>query len=149
MTAITESWASTPGTAKSMRSNRGRDTGLELRVRRELHRRGLRYRVDIPPLPGLRSRADIVFTRKRIAVYLDGCFWHGCSIHGVIPVAHSDYWRPKLARNQERDAHATRVLEESGWTVLRFWEHEDTATVVETIRSAVLTLRGPSPTTIE
>jgi len=137
MTAITESWASTPGTAKSMRSNRSRDTSLELRVRRELHRRGFRYRVDIAPLRGLRSRADIVFTRRRIAVYLDGCFWHGCPTHGVIPIAHSAYWQPKLARNKERDAQATLALQEAGWIVLRFWEHEDTASVAEAISSEV------------
>lgn len=137
MTAITESWASTPGTAKSMRSNRSRDTSLELCVRRELHRRGLRYRVDVAPLHGLRSRADIVFTRRRIAVYLDGCFWHGCPTHGVIPIAHSDYWQPKLARNKERDAQATLALQEAGWIVLRFWEHEETASVVAAISSEV------------
>jgi DNA mismatch endonuclease (patch repair protein) len=145
MTAITESWASTPGTAKSMRSNRGRDTSLELRVRRELHQRGLRYRVDIAPLKGLRSRADVVFTRRRIAVYLDGCFWHGCPVHGVIPTAHSDYWQPKLARNMERDRQATHALQDAGWTVLRFWEHEDTASVVEAIRAEV---RGPAASTV-
>ncbi len=142
MTTIVESWATTPGTAKSMRSNRGRDTSLELRVRRELHRRGLRYRVDVAPLAGLRSRADIVFIRKRIAVYLDGCFWHGCPTHGVIPIAHSGYWTPKLARNQERDAEATHALEDAGWTVLRFWEHEDTNGVVSTIEAAVLEARS-------
>ncbi|RCK71512.1 very short patch repair endonuclease [Desertihabitans brevis] len=120
-----------------MRSNRGRDTSLELRVRRELHRRGLRYRVDVAPLHGLRSRADIVFTRRRIAVYLDGCFWHGCPTHGVIPIAHSDYWQPKLARNKERDAQATLALQEAGWIVLRFWEHEGTASVVAAISSEV------------
>lgn len=120
-----------------MRSNRGRDTSLELRVRRELHSRGLRYRVNIAPLAGLRSRADIVFTRWRIAVYLDGCFWHGCPTHGVTPMAHADYWAPKLARNKERDERATRVLRDAGWNVLRFWEHEDTGAIVDIIESAV------------
>lgn len=125
-----------------MRSNRGRDTSLELRVRRELHRRGLRYRVDVAPLPTLRSRADVVFTKRRLAVYLDGCFWHGCPTHGVDPVANSDYWRPKFAKNKERDAQATQTLEAAGWTVLRFWEHEETTTVVETIQTV---LGGRSP----
>lgn len=134
---MAESWASTPGTAKSMRSNRGRDTSLELRVRRELHRRGLRYRVDIAPLPGLSSRADVVFTRMRIAVYLDGCFWHACPIHGAHPIRNSEYWQPKLARNQERDAEATQALQDAGWVVLRFWEHEDTTAVVDAIQVAV------------
>ena len=83
------SWATTPATAKSMRSNRSRDTSLELRVRRALHGVGMRYRVDHAPLPSLRSRADIVFTRKHIAVYLDGCFWHRCPEHGSSPSAHA------------------------------------------------------------
>lgn len=120
-----------------MRSNRGRDTSLEMRVRRELHRRGARYRVDFAPLPGLRSRADIVFTRQRIAVYLDGCFWHGCPTHGSSPVRHSDYWTPKIIRNRERDVEQTRALEAAGWIVLRFWEHDDTASVIESIEKSL------------
>lgn len=120
-----------------MRSNRGRDTSLELRVRRELHRRGLRYRVDIAPIAGLRSRADIVFTRRHIAVYLDGCFWHGCPVHGVTPTTNGEYWVPKLARNKERDAQANLALEDAGWAVLRFWEHEDTASVADVIETVV------------
>lgn len=136
MDATTESWATDPGTARSMRSNRGRDTSLELRVRRELHRRGYRYRVDLAPLIGVRSRADIVFTRARIAVYLDGCFWHGCPEHGVVPTAHPEYWIPKLIRNRERDAEATNALQDAGWLVLRFWEHESTPDVVDRIIAA-------------
>lgn len=143
MGAATESWATSPGTARSMRSNRGRDTSLELRVRRELHRRGHRYRVDFAPLPGLRSRADIVFTRTRLAVYLDGCFWHGCPEHGVSPAANPDYWIPKLARNKERDAHATAALQDAGWIALRFWEHESTTLVVDRI-DEVQRARRPS-----
>lgn len=150
MSTAAASWATTAGTAKSMRSNRGRDTSLELRVRRELHRRGLRYRVDLAPLPGLRSRADIVFTRAGIAVYLDGCFWHGCPTHGVTPTAHVGYWTPKLARNKERDAEATQALEDAAWMVLRFWEHEDTLAIVDAISTAVLDdrarrARAPGP----
>lgn len=127
MALIMPSWASSPGAAKAMRGNRGRDTSLELRVRGELHRRGLRYRVDCAPLAGLRSRADIMFTRRRIAIYLDGCFWHACPTHGVTPKAHAEFWTQKLARNRQRDAETSRVLTEAGWAVLRFWEHEDTA----------------------
>lgn len=97
----------------------------------------MRYRVDFAPLPGLRSRADIVFTKKRIAVYLDGCFWHGCPEHGSSPSANADYWLPKLARNRERDLAVTHVLESAGWTVLRFWEHESVDSVVTTITRAV------------
>ncbi|WP_449407124.1 very short patch repair endonuclease [Microbacterium maritypicum] len=128
------SWASSAGVARSMRSNRSRDTGPELAVRRELHRRGLRYRVDMRPIPGVRSRADIVFTRRRVAVYIDGCFWHQCPVHGTLPATNQDYWLPKLARNRERDIAVNTALRAAGWTVLRFWEHQaphEVADVVE------------------
>lgn len=120
-----------------MRRNRGRDTSLELRIRRALHGRGLRYRVDLAPLKGLRSRADIVFTRARVAIYLDGCFWHGCPLHGTIPKSNVAYWVPKLERNRARDREATGALEAAGWTVLRFWEHESERAVVDVIVSRV------------
>ena len=107
-----------------MIANRRRDTQPELRVRRLLHAAGLRYRVDVAPLRGLRSRADIVFTRQRIAVFIDGCFWHGCPAHGVAPKTNAEYWGPKLARNRARDLDVSKQLAESGWAVLRFWEHE-------------------------
>jgi DNA mismatch endonuclease (patch repair protein) len=132
-----ESWASSPGVARSMRGNRGRDTSLELVVRSALHRRGFRYRVDHPPLKKLRSRADIVFTRAQIAVYLDGCFWHGCPIHGTTPSTNADYWVPKLEQNRQRDGRVTRILSESGWTVLRFWEHEEPTEIVDKIADQV------------
>ena len=125
-----------------MRGNRRRDTALELVVRRALHARGLRYRVDYAPLPGLRSRADIVFTRVRVVIYLDGCFWHGCPQHGTTPVANADYWVPKLQRNRERDAATTQTLVDNGWTVLRFWEHEDPGAVVEQIAARVRLARS-------
>lgn len=119
-----------------MQRNRGRDTSPELAVRRLLHAAGLRYRVDFAPLGG-RRRADIVFTRKRIAVFIDGCFWHGCPIHATRPKANADYWGPKLDRNIERDLETTASLESAGWTVLRFWEHEAPTDVAETISKAV------------
>lgn len=142
MTAAPESWAMNLATRKSMQSNRGRDTSFELRVRRELHRRGLRYRVDTAPLARLRSRVDILFPGVRIAVYLDGCFWHACPIHGVTPNAHADHWAPKLAANKQRDVEAVDALQAAGWTVLRFWEHEDNAAVVSTIEAAVREASG-------
>jgi DNA mismatch endonuclease (patch repair protein) len=120
-----------------MRGNRRRDTALEMVVRRALHAKGLRYRVDYAPLPGLRSRADIVFARARVAIYLDGCFWHGCPQHGTTPVANAEYWVPKLQRNRERDAATTQTLCDNGWIVLRFWEHEHPSAVVERITSTV------------
>lgn len=121
-----------------MRGNRRRDSSLELAVRRKLHASGFRYRVDYAPLPGLRSRADIVFTRSKVAVYLDGCFWHGCPTHGTIPVSNADYWVPKLARNRQRDQEATQSLRVAGWTVLRFWEHASIESVVAEIAAVLL-----------
>lgn len=118
-----------------MRSNRGRDTGPELGVRRLLHARGLRYRVDLALDFDRRRRADIVFTRARIVIFIDGCFWHGCPEHYTEPVAHADYWADKRARNAARDADTTRRLEATGWRVLRFWEHEDPEAIARTIQT--------------
>ena len=110
-------------------------TKPELALRRELHRRGLRYRVNHPTLPG---RPDIAFTRVKIAVFVDGCFWHGCHEHGRSSFNHNaDYWPAKIAANVARDADTTEQLRQAGWLVLRFWEHEDAAEVVENIRRAV------------
>jgi len=120
-----------------MLGNRSRDTQPELLVRRALHARGLRFRVDLRPEATLRTRADIVFTRRRIAVYIDGCFWHGCPLHGTNPKANADYWTPKLARNVERDREATVALEALGWVVLRFWSHEPVDEVVARIAARV------------
>lgn len=107
-----------------MVANRRRDTQPELRVRRLLHAAGLRYRIDVRPDPAVRGRADIVFNRRRIVVFIDGCFWHGCPVHAVQPKSNTTYWAPKLARNRERDLEVTAALLSRGWTVLRFWEHE-------------------------
>lgn len=132
-----ESWATSEGTRRSMVANKRRDTSTELAVRREIFRRGLRYRVDFAPLPGIRRRADIVFTRARVALFVDGCFWHGCPVHATSPKRNSDYWGPKLAKNIERDRDTDRELEEAGWTVLRFWEHEAFGDVADAIASAL------------
>lgn len=121
-----------------MLANTRRDTSTELSVRRRLHADGLRYRVDFAPLASnRRRRADIVFTRAKVAVFIDGCFWHGCPEHGTQPKTNADYWAPKLARNVERDRETTAALEAEGWRVLRFWEHEDPATVALQVERAV------------
>jgi DNA mismatch endonuclease (patch repair protein) len=130
------SWASSEATRRAMLSNKSRDTGPELAVRRALHAAGFRYRVDFRPSLELRTRADIVFTRQKIAVFIDGCFWHGCPVHATSPKRNSGYWGPKLARNVERDLEMTSRLEGLGWLVLRFWEHEDVEPVVEAIAAA-------------
>jgi DNA mismatch endonuclease (patch repair protein) len=107
-----------------MQAVRRRDTKPELRLRKELHRRGLRFYVDRAPLPKMRRRADLVFPRKKVAVYVDGCFWHGCPIHGTWPKNNADWWRQKIQGNQARDRDTDRKLADAGWTVVRVWEHE-------------------------
>jgi DNA mismatch endonuclease (patch repair protein) len=107
-----------------MQANRGRDTQPELAVRRGLHARGLRYRVDHPLPFDRRRRADIAFTRAKVAVFIDGCFWHGCPDHGTTPRTNSEFWSAKIARNRERDAETDLRLRQEGWLVLRFWEHD-------------------------
>jgi DNA mismatch endonuclease (patch repair protein) len=114
-----------------------RDTLPELALRSELHRRGLRFRVDRAPLPGLRSRADIVFGPARVAVYVDGCFWHSCPEHATKPKANAEWWEQKLKRNRERDAETNRVLRENGWEVVRIWEHEDPVVAADRVEVAV------------
>jgi len=98
-----------------MLSNKARDTKLELAVRQALHAAGFRYRVDVRPSLELRTRADIVFSRQKIAVFIDGCFWHGCPVHATRPKRNSDYWVPKLQRYVERDLETTSRLEALGW----------------------------------
>ncbi|TFV81478.1 very short patch repair endonuclease [Microbacterium sp. dk485] len=134
---MAESWATSASTRKSMLANKRRDTSTELALRRQFHSRGLRYRVDFAPIPGLRRRADIVFTRARIAVFIDGCFWHGCPIHASAPKRNADYWGPKLAANIDRDRDTDRRLETAGWRVMRFWEHEAPGAAADRIDAAV------------
>ncbi len=120
-----------------MRANRGRDTGPELAVRRALHARGLRYRVDHPLPFDRRRRADIAFTRAKVAVFIDGCFWHGCPEHGTTPRTNSAFWSEKIERNRARDADTTQRLSADGWSVMRFWEHDDSGAVAEAIARQV------------
>jgi len=127
------SWASTPATRRAMISNRSRDTGPELAVRRALFARGLRYRVNVRPIVGLRRTGDIVFPRRRVVVFIDGCFWHGCPTHYREPKRNLEYWRSKISRNVARDAETDALLECSGWIVARFWAHEPVDKVVDQI----------------
>src|SRR5207253_3299986 len=99
-------------------------------------------RVDRSPLPGLRSRADIVFGPARVAVYVDGCFWHSCPDHGTRPKANAEWWNRKLNRNQERDAETDRILQENGWEVVRIWEHEDPVAAAERVEELVRMRQG-------
>lgn len=134
------SWAKNSTTRAVMLGNKRRDTLPELRVRQLVHAAGLRYRVDHPPLANNRRlRADLVFTRSKIAVFIDGCFWHGCPQHYVASRTNTDYWGPKIAANAERDARNTALLEAEGWTVLRFWAHiaaeQAAARITEAVRN--------------
>jgi len=137
-----ESWESSAASRKVMQSNRSRDTTPELAVRRRLHAAGLRFRVARRPEPTLNRTADIVFTKQRVAVFIDGCYWHACPEHGTVARANASYWSEKLASNVARDADTTSRLQAAGWTVLRFWEHEDPDTVAATIAAAA---RGQDP----
>jgi DNA mismatch endonuclease (patch repair protein) len=123
-----------------------RDTAPELALRRALHGRGLRYRVHQAPLAGVRSRADIVFGPARVAVYVDGCFWHSCPIHGTAPRANADFWSKKLARNRQRDRETDVTLRREGWISIRVWEHEDMSTAAERIAGIVQERRSKGGT---
>jgi len=101
-----------------------RDTPCELALRSAVHALGFRFRVDWP-LPGTRRRADLAFVRARVAAFVDGCFWHGCPEHGTWPKANARWWRNKIENNVRRDRDTDTLLKASGWTVLRFWEHDD------------------------
>jgi DNA mismatch endonuclease (patch repair protein) len=120
-----------------MQAARRRDTAAEELLRAELTRLGLTYLVDEPPLPGLRRRADIVFPDERIAVYVDGCFWHGCLTHGTWPKANAEFWRGKIEANRNRDADTSERLTREGWRVMRFWEHDDPVKAALAVAQAV------------
>lgn len=129
--------ASSPGVSDRMSRARRRDTVPEMLIRREAHRRGLRYRVDAS-LPGMpRRRADLVFSGPRVAVFIDGCFWHSCPTHVSVPKANHEWWVAKLRRNAERDRETEEHLKVLDWLVLRFWEHEEPGVVVDAVERAV------------
>ena len=129
---------SSPAATATMKANRRVDTRPEALLRSALHRRGLRFRKDVYLRVGdVRTKADIVFRPRRIAVYLDGCFWHSCPEHGQLPQANRTYWKPKLERNVQRDEEVTRALEADGWTVIRIWEHEPIDLAAQRIYEAV------------
>lgn len=128
-----------PGRRRNMQAIRRRDTKPELAVRSLLHARGLRYRCDLRLEIGERSvRPDIVFTKRKVAVFIDGCFWHSCPDHGNPPQNNTDYWIPKLQRNRERDIESTAALEAAGWLVVRAWEHTPPAEIAERVQTEVL-----------
>jgi DNA mismatch endonuclease, patch repair protein len=136
--ATREPSRTSPGGALSRKMSRlaRRDTAPELALRRTLHRRGLRFRVQVK-VPGNRRRSmDIAFTRARLAVYVDGCFWHGCPAHHVPPGANRDWWAWKVERNRARDRDTDLELERAGWSVLRIWEHVPVEQAADQVESA-------------
>lgn len=134
---VAQSWASSFAVRRSMQGNRSRDTSPELAVRSLLHARGWRYRVSRRPVPAVRRTADLVFGPAGVAVFIDGCFWHGCPEHFLPPKTNTAYWTEKIGRNRRRDADTDRALRDHGWLPLRFWEHEDPVAVAELVEQAV------------
>jgi DNA mismatch endonuclease, patch repair protein len=127
-----------PGRAANMRSNRRTDTKPEMALRVALHAKGYRYRKDFRlDLPLRRVRPDIAFTRRKVAVFVDGCFWHACPDHGSKPKNNDWYWSPKLARNVERDRAVDEALAQAGWTVVRIWEHVPLTDAIAAVEAAV------------
>ena len=126
-----------------MQRQRRTGTGPELAIRRVLHGRGLRYRVDaVLPVGSTRRRADILFTRAKVAVFVDGCFWHACPLHGTKPKQNADWWAQKLASNVARDRDTDRRLVEAGWASLRIWEHQNPVDAADQVEARV---RGRTP----
>lgn len=129
-------------TRRRMSRQRSRDTGPERTIRSLLHRMGFRFRVHRRPLPSLRREADLVFVGPRVAVFVDGCFWHRCPDHATFPKANADWWNAKLAANAARDEHTDQQLAEAGWAVVRVWEHERPADAAVRIAEAVRARRA-------
>jgi DNA mismatch endonuclease, patch repair protein len=121
-----------------MRGNRRIDTAPEVQIRRRLHAEGLRYRKDALIRAGdVRVRPDIVFSRRRVAVFVDGCFWHGCPEHCRMPGTNVEYWEAKIGRNRARDQRNDAALGAEGWRVVRLWEHVPVDDVVRTVKAAL------------
>ncbi|MFF4230222.1 very short patch repair endonuclease [Streptomyces sp. NPDC001820] len=135
------SWASSAARRRNMQAIKSRDTKPERLIRRLVHSQGLRYRVAAKPLPALRRTADMVFRPSKVAVFVDGCYWHGCPEHYVQPKTNPGYWSDKVARNVARDRDTDQRLNEAGWTVLRFWEHESPDACALEITATVINRR--------
>lgn len=129
--------ASSPQVSAQMSRHPRKDTKPEVALRQVLFARGLRYRVHLP-VPGLRRRTiDVAFPAAKVAVFVDGCFWHGCPDHGTIPASNREWWRRKIQGNRQRDEETSDCLVSSGWEVLRFWCHEDVAVMAATVAANV------------
>lgn len=133
---------SSPEASRRMARVRQRGTDVEIELRRALHALGLRYRLQVPLSRKPRRIADIVFIGARVAVFVDGCFWHGCPLHATWPKENAGFWRAKIEANRARDADTTRRLRELGWGVIRVWSHEDPAEAARRIYDRVLERKG-------
>ncbi len=134
---MADSWASSPGARARMQSNKSRDTKPELALRSAVHALGLRYRVSAKPLGDLRRTADLVFPRAKVAVFLDGCFWHGCPEHHTVASANARFWAEKVEGNRARDRDTDGRLAAAGWVSVRIWEHEDPRTAARRVDEVV------------
>ncbi|SBS78757.1 NaeI very short patch repair endonuclease [uncultured Mycobacterium sp.] len=133
-----ETYVTTPGRSRNMAAIRRTNTKPEVALRSALHRAGYRFRKDFAIRVDRKlMRPDIAFTKRRVAVFVDGCFWHSCPEHGRKPTVNGEYWSPKLVGNAERDKAQTAALQSEGWTVLRFWEHEHEAAILAAIQRAL------------
>lgn len=136
---------SSPSVSARMSRQTGRNTGPEMAVRKLLYAAGLRYRLHVK-VPGMPRRTiDIAFPGSKVAVFLDGCFWHGCPEHATHPKANAEWWRTKLQKNMVRDRETTDHLRADGWTVLRFWEHESPEAIARTVSRIRDAVRNPPP----
>uniref|UniRef100_UPI0012D3BD5B very short patch repair endonuclease n=1 Tax=Catellatospora paridis TaxID=1617086 RepID=UPI0012D3BD5B len=125
-----------------MSRQRARDTGIEVSVRQELHRMGLRFRIHRRPLQGVRREADLIFTRVKVAVFVDGCFWHGCPDHATWPKNNEQFWRTKIEGNRARDVDTDARLAAAGWLTVRIWEHEKAVDAALRVAATVRDRRG-------
>lgn len=128
---------SSPETSRRMAKVRQKGTDAEIALRRELYRGGLRYRIDYEVMKKPRRMADVAFPGLKIAIFVDGCFWHGCPEHATWPKQNAEFWRQKIEANRHRDADTNSRLIDAGWTVLRFWEHESPIRAAETVAQTV------------
>jgi DNA mismatch endonuclease, patch repair protein len=131
-------YSTSAGRSRNMRAIRRVDTKPEIELRSALHRAGRRFRKDLLLRIGSsRVRPDIVFTARKVAVFVDGCFWHCCPEHGRQPTANVEYWAPKLQKNVERDRRVDFILRQDGWTVVRVWEHQSIGEATRMVTDAL------------
>lgn len=139
---------SLPEVSRRMAKVRQKGTDAEVALRRAMHRIGLRYRIDYEVLRKPRRVADIAFPGRKIAIFVDGCFWHGCPEHATWPKRNADFWRQKIEANRQRDTDTNERLRSIGWTVLRFWSHESPAEAAKAVERMVAIVdakdHGPS-----